>query len=156
MASGNQEPRFWSHEVAHTYLASHQYWPADSAMLSPQAVSTILAQLLTALPKKPKVPIDVIHALATVLQFEDWDWIATGVTERVASHYTQSMDPCTAAITSLQETTQQLQKVTSHLKKANIPQESEAIGFTNPSYTSIAAAVAAPHAQAIANGEQQD
>ncbi|KAF9002681.1 hypothetical protein BDQ17DRAFT_1326455 [Cyathus striatus] len=144
MASGTPEQRFKSPDTTRAFLAAHQYWLTDAPSLTPKATSTLLTQILAVLPKSPKVPIDAIHALATILQFEDWDCIAHAAAKRAMAHYTQSMDPCTAATTAMQETTQQLQK------------DPNAIGLTAPSYTLVAATVAAPHAQAIASGEQQD
>ncbi|KAF8981843.1 hypothetical protein BDQ17DRAFT_1438196 [Cyathus striatus] len=156
MASGTPESHFKSPDAARAFLATHQYWPTDAPSLTPQATSTLLTQILAVLPKSPKIPIDAIHALATILQFKDWDCIVCATAEHAMAHYTQSMDPCMAATTAMQETTQQLQKVTARLIKSNPGQDPTVTGLTTPSYASVAATVAAPHAQAIASGEQQD
>ncbi|KAF8986405.1 hypothetical protein BDQ17DRAFT_1436293 [Cyathus striatus] len=136
-ATGTLKPHFKSPKTACIFLSMNQYWSLDGGHLSPQTASALLIQISAVLPKTPKVPIDAIHAIATILQHKDWDHTAFTVASRMATHYT--------LYRSLHSRHQHLQQShaaatkTMHLTKTNTPQDSNTTDFMAPSYASVAA-----------------
>ncbi|KAF8991874.1 hypothetical protein BDQ17DRAFT_1432774 [Cyathus striatus] len=128
--------RFKTREEVQAYINKGQYWPKELTSLSPQAVSTLLLQVTTLLPKSAKTPSNILHAIAKVIYEGDWNHLADTIANCIATQLTQS-NPCDAAAASIWE-------------------ESTTLGFAIASYANMVANAAAPHAQAIANGEQQD
>ncbi|KAF8985891.1 hypothetical protein BDQ17DRAFT_1436467 [Cyathus striatus] len=121
----------------------------------PQAVSTLLLQVATSLPKSAKTPSDTLHAIAKIIYENDWNHLTNTIADSIATCIAIS-NPCDKAAADICKVTQQLQKVSLHLPRTNSQQEPTTLGFATSTYANVVAYTAAPHAQAIATGERQD